>query len=94
MSSVPRAVSPQQVADAYGLSRRAIYRAIQRGELSAVKLCGRIRISPGALAEWISASKMEPQEAVAGVSRADVHATSEGGASLRVALEELEGEAV
>lgn len=92
MSSVLPALSPQQVADAYGLSRQAIYRAIDRGELSASKLCGRIRIAPGALAEWILASRIVPREAVRPVSRADVREAAAGDASLAAAFKRLDGE--
>jgi hypothetical protein len=80
------------VADAYGLSRQAIYRAIDRGEISASKLCGRIRISPGAVAEWILASRIEPHEAVQPVLRRDVRESGIGGASLAAAFNRLDGE--
>ena len=92
MSSVPPALSPRQVADAYGLSRQTIYRAINRGELSASKLCGRIRISPGAVAEWIVASRIAPCEAVRQVSRQDIRESGTGGASLAAAFNRLDGE--
>jgi excisionase family DNA binding protein len=90
MSSVAPVLSPQQVADAYGLSRRAIYRAIERGELSASKLCGRIRISPGALAEWIRANHVEPRQPIEPASTQDVRGARTGDASLRGAFESLE----
>jgi excisionase family DNA binding protein len=35
---------PAEAAALAGLSTRAIYRAIQRGELRAVRLCSRLRI--------------------------------------------------
>jgi excisionase family DNA binding protein len=92
-SAMLPALSPQQVADAYGLSRRTIYRAIQRGELSAAKLCGRIRVSPGAIAEWISASTLGTQETVVRVSEQDLRGKTEGGASLRTAFEDWKREA-
>ena len=37
-------LSPEEVAQRCGLSRRAVYRAIERGELRASRLCSRIRI--------------------------------------------------
>ena len=43
-----------------GLSRKAVYRAIERGELRASKLCSRLRITPEDLARWIEASQIEP----------------------------------
>jgi excisionase family DNA binding protein len=39
-------LSVDQVAVVCGLSRRAIYRAIDRAELRASRLCGRLRIAP------------------------------------------------
>ncbi len=53
-----RLLSPGEVADACGLSRRAVYRAIDRGELPAARLCSRLRIRPRDLAQWI-AERME-----------------------------------
>lgn len=48
-----RLLSPEDVANACGLSRRAVYRAIARGELRAVRLCHRLRIRPAELERWI-----------------------------------------
>jgi excisionase family DNA binding protein len=42
-------LSPEQVARLCGLSRRAVYDAIKRGELHAFRLCSRLRISNEAL---------------------------------------------
>jgi excisionase family DNA binding protein len=36
-----------------GLSTRAIYRAIQRGDLRAVRLCSRLRIPQAAFDDWV-----------------------------------------
>ena len=43
-----------------GLSRKAVYRAIERGELRASKLCSRLRITPEDIDSWIEANKIEP----------------------------------
>ena len=40
----PMFLRPAEAAELAGLSTRAIYRAIQRGELRAVRLCSRLRI--------------------------------------------------
>jgi excisionase family DNA binding protein len=48
-----RLLSPEDVARICGLSRRAVYRAIARGELRAVRLCHRLRIRPAELERWI-----------------------------------------
>lgn len=43
-----------EAASRVGLRHAALRRAIQRGEIPAVKLCGRVRIRPDDLEEWIS----------------------------------------
>jgi excisionase family DNA binding protein len=37
-------LSPEQVARRCGLSRRAVYRAVERGKLRASRLCSGIRL--------------------------------------------------
>jgi excisionase family DNA binding protein len=49
-------LSVDQVAAHCGLSHHAIYRAIERGELRASRLCGRLRIAPKDLETWITSS--------------------------------------
>lgn len=49
-----RLLSPEDVARACGLSRRAVYRAIARGELRAARLCHRLRVHPAELERWIA----------------------------------------
>jgi excisionase family DNA binding protein len=49
-------LSPAQVAQICGLSRRAVYDAIGRGELKAFRLCARLRISTEQLADWLRRS--------------------------------------
>lgn len=39
-------LSPREVAAALGLSRSAVYRLIEDGELPAYKVRGRLRIEP------------------------------------------------
>jgi len=51
---IERLLSPEEVARACGLSRRAVYRAIAREELRAARLCHRLRIHPAELERWIS----------------------------------------
>jgi excisionase family DNA binding protein len=52
----PIFLRPREAAALAGLSTRAIYRAIDRGELRAVRLCSRLRIPREAFDEWIAAS--------------------------------------
>lgn len=49
----PSFLSPSEAAQIAGLSTRAIYRAIQRGELRAVRLCSRLRIPREGFEEWV-----------------------------------------
>jgi excisionase family DNA binding protein len=44
---------PSEAADLTRLSTRAIYRAIERGELRAARLCSRLRIPRSAFDEWV-----------------------------------------
>jgi excisionase family DNA binding protein len=52
--------SPKEIAELCGLSTRAIYRAIARGELPATRLCGRLRCSSADVEDWIGANRVEP----------------------------------
>ncbi len=54
----PIFLSPAEAAKLAGLSTRAIYRAIQRGELRAARLCSRLRIQRDAFDEWIAAAEV------------------------------------
>jgi len=51
-----------EAAELAGLSTRAIYRAIERGELRAARLCSRLRIPRTAFDEWIEQSAVRPAE--------------------------------
>ncbi len=51
-----------EAAELAGLSTRAIYRAIERGELRAARLCSRLRIPRAAFEEWIERSAVRPAE--------------------------------
>jgi excisionase family DNA binding protein len=48
-----RLLTPDEVASVCGYSRKAIYRAIERGELRATKRCSRWRISAEDLERWL-----------------------------------------
>jgi excisionase family DNA binding protein len=52
--------SPKEIAILCGLSPRAIYRAISRGELRASRLCGRLRCRTVDVEEWIERNLVEP----------------------------------
>jgi len=46
-------LSAEDVARTCGLSRRAVYDAIRRGELRAFRLCSRLRVRPEDLDSWL-----------------------------------------
>ena len=52
--------SPKEIASLCGLSPRAIYRAISRGELRASRLCGRLRCRTVDVEAWIGGNLVEP----------------------------------
>jgi excisionase family DNA binding protein len=59
-----RFLSPEEIAQRTGFKRRAIYRAIQRGELRAYRLCDRLRVEEGDYEAWLEANVVEtPQRA-------------------------------
>lgn len=58
-----RLIGPEEVAALCGLSRKAVYRAIDRGELPASKLCSRLRIRPDDVDRWIDANRLEKETA-------------------------------
>lgn len=59
-----RLLSPEEIARACGLSRRAVYRAIARGELRASRLCNRLRVRPAELEKWIETGTRAPETVV------------------------------
>lgn len=58
-------LSPAQVAELTGLSRaaiyRAVYRAVEEGELPASKLRGRVRVEEADLAAWKERMRVTPR---------------------------------
>lgn len=58
MPAEPGFRTPEQVARHTGLSRKAIYRAIARGQLAAYRLCGRLRIRPEDEQAWIEQNRV------------------------------------
>jgi excisionase family DNA binding protein len=65
MGSDEHLLSADDVARLCGLSRKAVYRAIERGELRAFRLCSRLRIEPSAVDAWLERSVVKPSEPVA-----------------------------
>ena len=58
-----RLLAPSTVAQLCGLSRRAVYRAIERGELRASRVCSRLRVRPADLTDWLDRNRVEPATA-------------------------------
>jgi excisionase family DNA binding protein len=58
MSMHVQLLSPEDVATHCGLSRKAVYRAIDRGELKAARLCSRLRIRPSDVEAWVEANSV------------------------------------
>jgi excisionase family DNA binding protein len=50
----PIFLRPREAAALAGLSTRAIYGAINRGELRAVRLCSRLRVPREAFDAWVA----------------------------------------
>jgi excisionase family DNA binding protein len=78
---------PEDVARACGLSRRAVYRAIARGELRAARLCHRLRVYPAELERWIAEETTPSASPAPKPSRRSVVGTARRG-SLRALLDE------
>ena len=55
-------LTPEHVAQLCGLSRRAVYDAIRRGELPAMRLCSRLRIRSEDLDAWLTSARVTPQD--------------------------------
>lgn len=55
-----RLLTPAEVAERCGLSRAAVYRAIDRRELVASKICSRLRIRVEEVDAWIDRGVREP----------------------------------
>lgn len=53
-----RAYSVHEVAEQFGLSTKAVRRAIARGELRAAKIANRIRVPAEALDAWVEGAEV------------------------------------
>ena len=71
-------LSVDQVAARCGLSCRAIYRAVERGELRASRLCTRLRIAPKDLETWITSSVVERASVTTTDHRASAQTANRG----------------
>jgi excisionase family DNA binding protein len=85
------AYSPAEVAAAFGLSRRAIYRAIASGELRAARVCGgsRLLVPAEEARAWVERNLLEAESVPALPPRA--LAGGRKRRPLQAALAELDG---
>jgi excisionase family DNA binding protein len=60
--TAPRYLTVAEAARASGFSRRAVYRAIDRGELVASVVCSRLRIHPDDFLAWMEGQRVAPRE--------------------------------
>ncbi len=60
---MPGMLTPAQVARLTNLSRATVYRAIERGELRASRLCGRLRVDLEELEAWKARSAVRAHQA-------------------------------
>jgi excisionase family DNA binding protein len=56
-SAPPRYLTVAEAARASGFSRQAVYRAIERGELTASTVCSRRRIHPDDFLAWMDGDR-------------------------------------
>ena len=56
-STPPRYLTVAETARASGFSRQAVYRAIERGELTASVVCSRFRIHPDDFLAWMECDR-------------------------------------
>jgi excisionase family DNA binding protein len=61
-STMPRYLSVAEAARASGFSCRAVYRAIDRGDLGASVVCSRLRIHPDDFLAWMEGDRADPPE--------------------------------
>jgi excisionase family DNA binding protein len=68
-------LSPEQVACRCGLSRKAVYRAVARGELRAARILSRLRIDPRDVEAWIRTNLVDVDRPVPAPARARLPTT-------------------
>jgi excisionase family DNA binding protein len=59
-----RLLSPEDVARRCSLSRKAVYRAVARGELRAARILSRLRIDSSGVEAWLRANVVDPDRPV------------------------------
>ena len=76
LSTVDSLLSPEDVARRCGLSRKAVYRAVARGELRAARILSRLRIDPRDVEAWIRANVVDVNGPVPAPARARLPANT------------------
>ena len=75
-------LSVREIAQQIAISEKAIRAAIRRGELTATKLCSRVRIAPDDFDSWIVQNRISPEKKL----RYEPDVTSTAGPGLRSLL--------
>ena len=60
-AAADRLLTPYEIAERCALSAKTVYRAIDRGELPAARLCTRIRVRASDVDAWILARQVRPR---------------------------------
>jgi excisionase family DNA binding protein len=68
-SAPPRYLTVAETARASGFSRQAVYRAIERGELTASIVCSRLRIHPDDFLAWMERDRAATAAPTRGADR-------------------------
>ena len=84
-------LTPEAVARRCGLSRRAVYDAIRRGELPAMRLCNRLRIRGEDLDAWFAGSVVQPEPATSAKELRKVSPAPSVAGSFRALMRESDG---
>jgi excisionase family DNA binding protein len=86
-------LAPEDIARRCALSRRAVYDAIRRGEIPAMRLCGRLRVRPEDLEVWMTNATVTPPPALPQMREARKrHTATRTAGSFRSLMEEDGGE--
>jgi excisionase family DNA binding protein len=68
-----------QVAERVGFSTKAISRAIERGELPASKVCGRVRVRAADVDAWLAGNRIDPRQQAVAPTRSSAAKRPRGG---------------
>jgi excisionase family DNA binding protein len=73
-----RLLTPADVGLQSGLSLKTVYRAIERGDLHASKICSRLRMRQSDVDAWVERGSLNPSAGTARSIRAAHHPSPNG----------------